>query len=67
VVSAPAAEQTALPVVISGSASVAALAPPAAGTRTLKERLTNLKELLAEDMITQDEFDARRKEILAEV
>ena len=58
---------SALPAVIAGSAAVPVAVPTAAGTRTLKERLTDLKELLAEDMITQDEFDTRRKEILAEV
>jgi hypothetical protein len=46
-----------------GSTTVA----PATATRTRKERLAELKELLADDLITQDEFDARRKEILAEV
>ena len=56
---------SALPAVIAGSASVAG--PTAAGTRTLKERLTSLKELLTEDIITKEEFDDRRKEILAEV
>ena len=39
----------------------------AAAARTLKERLAALKELLDEELITQEEFDARRKEILAEV
>ena len=38
--------------------------PPA---RTMRERLASLKELLAEELITQDEHDARRREILAEV
>ena len=37
------------------------------GTRTLKERLASLKELLGDELITQDEHDERRKAILAEV
>ena len=39
--------------------------PPA--VRSRKERLAELKELLDEGLITQDEHDGRRKEILAEV
>ncbi len=39
----------------------------AAPGRTLKERLAALKELLDEGLITAEEFDGRRKEILAEV
>jgi hypothetical protein len=44
-----------------------ATAAPPVGARTLKERLAELKGLLDEELITQDEFDTRRKEILAEV
>ncbi len=55
---APGAETSALPVII----------PAGAGPdRTLKERLGRLKELLDETLITQDEYDTRRREILAEV
>ena len=46
------------------SAATAALRPP---TRSRRDRLAELKELLDEGLITQDEFDARRREILAEV
>ncbi len=53
------------PALINGSGATAA--PPAPPARALKERLAALKDLLADDLITQDEFDARRKEILAEV
>ena len=49
----------------SGQSATATTAPPP--TRTLKERLAALKELLDEGLVTQEEFDARRKEILAEV
>jgi ssDNA-binding Zn-finger/Zn-ribbon topoisomerase 1 len=35
--------------------------------RTRKERLSELKELLDDGLITQEEHDGRRKEILAEV
>jgi hypothetical protein len=35
--------------------------------RSLKDRLASLKELRDEEIISQEEFDARRREILAEV
>ena len=56
---------SALPALIgsNGSATAASSAP----ARPLKERLAALKELLDEGLVTQDEFDARRREILAEV
>ena len=38
-----------------------------APVRTRKERLAELKELLDEGLITAEEFDGRRREILAEV
>ena len=38
-----------------------------ASPRSLKVRLGELKELLDESLITQDEHDIRRREILAEV
>ena len=38
-----------------------------ASPRSLKVRLEELKELLDESLITQDEHDIRRREILAEV
>jgi len=49
--------------------SVATAAPPAtqASTRSRKERLGELKELLDEGLITQEEYAGRIKEILAEV
>ena len=56
----------ALPAIIGNGSGTATAAPPV-GTRSLKERLAGLKELLDEALITQDEFDTRRKEILAEV
>ena len=59
-------ETSAVPAVIPGVAAVAT-APAPTVTRTLKERLNDLKELRAEDIITQEEFDERRKAILAEV
>lgn len=37
------------------------------GTRPLRERLASLKELLDDELITQAEYDDRRKAILAEV
>ncbi|MGO8673377.1 MAG: tubulin-like doman-containing protein [Capsulimonadaceae bacterium] len=40
---------------------------PAAPVRTVRERLAHLKELLDEGLITQDDHDRRKKEILAEV
>ena len=49
----------------SGQSAATSIAPPP--TRTLKERLAALKELLDEGLVTQEEFDVRRKEILAEV
>ena len=55
---APGAETSALPAIIPSGA---------APDRTLKERLGRLKELLDETLITQDEYDTRRREILAEV
>ena len=67
-----ATDTSALPAVIAGNGAALA-APPAvlaaapSGTRTLKERLNDLKELRAEEIITQEEFDERRKAILAEV
>ena len=60
-------ETSAVPVVIPNGATAVATAPAPTGTRTLKERLNDLKELRAEDIITQEEFDERRKAILAEV
>ncbi len=39
----------------------------AAPTRTLRERLVELKGLLDDGIVTQAEFDTRRREILAEV
>ena len=56
------AEKSAVPVVIPNE-----VAATVATVRTLKERLNELKELRAEEFITQEEFDVRRKEILAEV
>ena len=66
---APPLQTVAQPPAIIGSngnsQSTTAAAPPPA--RTLKERLAALKELLDEGLVTQEEFDARRKDILAEV
>jgi hypothetical protein len=61
------AETSAVPAVIPNGVTTVATAPAPNGTRTLKERLNDLKELRTEDIITQEEFDERRKEILAEV
>ena len=70
---------SALPAVISGSSAVvdgtatavaaapAVISAAAPAARTLKQRLGDLKELLDEEIITRDEFDVRRQEILAEV
>ena len=55
------------PAVIPGVGAVAGTSVTAAPARTRKERLGELKELLDEAVITQEEFDARRREILAEV
>ena len=63
----PAVETSAVPAVIPSAATAVMTSPTLTGTRTLKERLNDLKELRAEDIITQEEFDERRKAILAEV
>jgi hypothetical protein len=65
---APSLQTVAKPPAVIGT-NGAALASSAATppVRTRKERLAELKELLDEGLITQDEFDTRRKEILAEV
>lgn len=53
------------PAVIGGSGETTA--PAAAPTRTLREKLTDLKESLDDGLITQEEFNALRKEIIAGV
>lgn len=52
-----------VPAIIAASGGAVAATTP----RALKERLGDLKMLLDESVITQEEFNARRKEILAEV
>ena len=65
------------PAAVLGSAPVAAAAPPAipppppaavaaagAGAKSAKERMQELKELLDACLISQDEFDGKRQEIL---
>jgi len=59
---APALQTVASPPALIGS-NGASVTP----TRSRKDRLAELKELLEEGLVTQDEFDARRREILAEV
>lgn len=49
------------------TAHAVAAAVPSTATRSRKERLAELKELLDEGLITQEEHDGRRREILAEV
>jgi len=41
--------------------------PAAAGAKSVKERLAELKELLDDAIISQEEYDQRRKEILSEL
>ena len=63
----PSVSQTvtsAAPAVIPSASSETAPAPARA---TLKERLTETKELLDEGFITQDEYEARRQTILKEM
>lgn len=44
--------------------AVAAAAPKASGVSDTYEKLTHLKELLDKGIITQEEFDAKKKDIL---
>ena len=46
------------------SKAVAAAAPKASGVSDTYEKLTHLKELLDKGIITQEEFDAKKKDIL---
>ena len=55
------------PAIIPGVGAVAGAMLAEAPVRTRKERLRELKELRDEELISQEEFDARRREILAEV
>ena len=49
------------------SQTTSPLPSPSERRGSRKERLGELKELLDETLITQDEYDTRRREILAEV
>ena len=60
---APSLQTVASPPALIGGNGGSATASP----RSRRDRLAELKELLDEGLITQDEFDARRREILAEV
>ena len=73
----PAAVAARAPPPVRGSAPVAAAAPPAilppptaalaaagTGAKSAKERMQELKELLDACLISQDEFDGKRQEIL---
>lgn len=51
----------------SSSASTATVVAPSPETRTREERLTELKRLLDSRLITIDEYDAKKAEILAEL
>ena len=44
--------------------AVAATAPKASGVSDTYEKLTHLKELLDKELITQEDFDAKKKELL---
>lgn len=51
----------------SSSAAAATVVAPSPETRTREERLTELKRLLDSRLITIDEYDAKKAEILAEL
>lgn len=64
---APAVPPRSEPAAAPAAASAAAVAPPPAGAQSLEQRLSTLKTLHAKQLITDEEYAAKRKVILDEL